>query len=203
MLSRQSAITAVLGDDFEQLKHLISITNYLPVYLRESQATPMPLRDINDQNWLIFVQEYRRSFYLEIQFRKYFVDYLLQEIGDTKRFFSECACYRDGVLTGYADNCILINKKLCFVEVKLNVKTVHKIENQLEKYCYLSEIILGKKKYDSINLIQNRIIVIDTEKIYYFDAETENLVDIIDLDILKNKEDLKKVKNMIIHCIAS
>lgn len=197
-LSRQSAITAVLGGDFERLKKLILRKNPLPIYIIQSQATPMPLKDINSHNWLIITQSYRRSFFLEIQFRRYFVDYFLKSVGDNKKLFSECACYRNGMLTGYADNCIWIDKRLCFVEVKLNVYAVNRIETQLKKYCYLDEVLLGKEKQRSERLIPNRVMVIDTEKLYFFEAETGELVKILDLDILKDNEDLLNARKAII-----
>ncbi len=201
-LSRQSAITAVLGSDFERLKELIFRKNSLPAYVLESHATPIPLKDINSYNWLSITQLYRRSFFLEIQFRRYYVDYFLKSVGDTKRIFSECACYRKGALTGYADNCIRIDGKLCIVEVKLNVSTEIKIETQLEKYCYLDEISLGKERIPAKSLIQNRVLVIDTEKLYFFEEETETLVEILNLDSLTNDEDLLNARKAIIYNIT-
>ena len=197
-LSRQSAITAVLGNDFERLKKLILRKNTLPAYAVQSHATPVPLKDINPYNWLNITQAYRRSFFLEIQFRRYYVDYFLKSVGDNKKIFSECACYRNGMLTGYADNCIWINKKLCLVEVKLNVFAVNRIEIQLEKYCYLDEVSLGKEKRGAERLIPNRVMVIDTKKLYFFEAETGKLAEILDLDCLKGNEDLINARKTII-----
>ena len=201
-LSRQSAITAVLGDDFERLKELVLRKNSLPIYVIQSHATPIPLKNINSHNWLNITQSYRRSFFLEIQFRKYYVDYFLKYIGDKKRIFSECACYRDGKLTGYADNCILINKKLCFVEVKLNVHTVNKIEVQLEKYCYLDEFSLDGEIHSAKHLIPNRVMVIDTKKLYFFEAEDSRFVELLNLDCLKYNEDLMNARKAIIRYLG-
>lgn len=202
-LSRQSAITAVLKDDFTRLKELILSRNPLPDYVIQSQATPVPLIDMNEQNWLEIANKYRRSFFLEIQFRKYYVDYLLPAIGDRKKFYSECECYRGGTKTGRADNCIWIDGRLCFVEVKLNIHAVDKIEEQLEKYCFLDEVSLDKKMRSARSLIPDRVIVIDTERIYIFDAETEMLEELIDLDDLKNSEDLVEARKAIVQYLQS
>ena len=144
MLSRQSAITAVLGENFEMLKRTISATNKVPSYFRESKANPVPLNTINDKNWLKLTQVYRRSFFLEIQFRKFYVDYMLREIADKKKIFSECACYKKKKLVGYADNCIWFNGKLCFVEAKLNLDTERNIIEQLTKYSDVESTVLEK-----------------------------------------------------------
>ncbi|MDE5892721.1 MAG: hypothetical protein K2H45_07365, partial [Acetatifactor sp.] len=69
MISRQSAITAVLGENFEKLKKIVSAFNKVPNYFLDSKANPIPLNTINNKNWLKLTQEYRRSFFLEIQFR--------------------------------------------------------------------------------------------------------------------------------------
>lgn len=102
------------------------------------------------------------------------------------------------MLTGYADNCIRINKRFCLVEVKLNVCAENRIWKQLEKYCYLDEISFGKERLTTEHLIPNRIMVIDTEKLYFFEQETERLVEIINLDRLKDNEDLLNARKAII-----
>lgn len=196
-LSRQSAITAVLGDDLEKLKRLISRKNALPPYVVQSSATPIPLKSINPYNWLGITQTYRRTFFLEIQFRRYYVDYFLKAIGDTKKIYSECACYQEGQLTGYVDNAIWINKKLCLVEIKLNIHTANKIESQLEKYCFTEKVLLGENQFESEHLIQDRVMVIDTEKLYFFEAEKDELVEMIDLDCIKSSKDLVNTRESI------
>lgn len=197
-VSRQSAITAVLGEDFEKLKKLILRKNALPTYVIESRATPMPLKDIDPRNWLQVTRAYRRSFFLEVQFRRYYVDYFLKSIGDTKRIFSECACYRGGSLTGYADNCIRIDGKLCVVEVKLNISTESKLEEQLKQYCYLDEISLEKERRSADRLIRDRVLVIDTEKLYIYKAENKTFTEIMDLDLLEKNEDLPMARKCVI-----
>ena len=201
-LSRQSAITAVLGSDFERLKEIMLRNNSLPDYVRKSHATPMPLKDINPQNWLAVTRSYRRSFFLEAQFRRYYVDYFLKSVADTKRIFSECNCYRGGLRTGIADNCIRIDGRLCIVEVKLNVSAESKIEIQLEKYCYLDEISLLKDRVPADRLISDRIMVIDTEKLYFYEAENDSLCEMLELDDLKETEDLQNARKEILQYLS-
>lgn len=198
MISRQSAITAVLGENFEELKRIISSTNKVPHYFIDSKANPIPLNTINNKNWLILTQEYRRSFFLEIQFRKFYVDYMLKEISDKKKIFSECACYKEKKLVGYADNCMWFNKKLCFVEVKLNIDTERNIIEQLTKYANVDSAVLDKGKQCFENIEQRYVIVIDTRNIGVFDILSKDISLIADLDFIKNKSDLCKLRNDII-----
>jgi hypothetical protein len=203
MISRQSAITSVLGEDFDKLKNIILKKNELPFYLTDSTATPLPLNKINDDNWLNLTQEYRRNFFLEMQFRKFYVDYLLKEIADKKKIFSESACYKSNKLTGYADNCIWLNGKLCFVEVKLNFDVERNFTEQLMKYSYVDEIALREteRKYSAAYIEQEHVIVVDTMSIGVFNAQIQQIDILSDLDILKNKSDLINLKHNIIGII--
>lgn len=198
MLSRQSAITAVVGENFETLKKIISATNKVSHYFMESNANPLPLNDINNKNWLKLTQEYRRSFFLEIQFRQFYVNYLLKEIADKKKIFSECACYKKKKLVGYADNCIWFKSKLCFVEVKLNIEAEHSIIEQLTKYTNVDSTILDKDRRFFENIEQRYVIVIDTRNIGVFDTLSKTISIIADLDFIKDKEDLHNLRNNII-----
>lgn len=198
MLSRQSAITAVLGENFELLKKIISATNKVPRYFIKSKANPIPLNTINNKNWLKLTQEYKRSFFLEIQFRQFYVDYLLKEIADKKKIFSECACYKEKKLVGYADNCIWFNGKLCFVEVKLNFDTERNIIEQLIRYSDVESTILEKGKRSFDNIERKYVIVIDTRSIGVFNALSKQISIIANLDFVKDKSDLSDLRYNII-----
>ena len=76
-ISTRGAITPVVGSDFDRLKRIIASKNNTPQYLKESRAIPLPLKKINAKNWLEVTQHYRRLFTLEIQFRRFYVDYFL------------------------------------------------------------------------------------------------------------------------------
>jgi hypothetical protein len=201
MVSRQSAITSVVGEDFERLKNVISAKNELPTYVVESKATPLPLNKINGDNWMELTQEYRRMFFLEIQFRKFYVDYLLKEIADKKKIFSECECYKDNRAVGRVDNCIWLNGKLCFVEVKLNFDAERDFVGQLMKYSYVEMALMDKEKRYADCIEQEHIIVIDTREIGVFDARSKQVSIITALDRLKSRANLTTLRNKIISFI--
>ena len=198
MISRQSSITAVFGENFELLKKLLSEMNKIPDYLIESRANPIPLNTINDENWLELAQQYRCSFFLEIQFRKFYVDYLLKGISDIKKLFSECACFRKGKLVGYADNCICFNGQLCFVEVKLNFDTERNFIEQLLRYCNVEGVMLEKGRKCCENIEQKFVIVIDTRRIGIFNSDSKNITFIANLDSLRTEKDLSALRYAIL-----
>ena len=197
-VSRHSAITPVVGTDFEKLKEIIARLNTIPSYLKESHASPLQLSCIDRRNFMKLSQNYRRSFFLEIQFRKFYVDFLLSAIADKKRIFAECACYRAGKLVGYADNGIYFNGKLTFVEVKLNFDAEPKLLEQLSKYTCVDSTTLEKTRSYSGDIEKNYVIAIDTKRIVLFSAKTKELLFITELDQLKNETDLLKLRRSLI-----
>lgn len=197
-ISRQSSITAVMNEDFKRLKKTISETNKLPGYFIKSEATPIPLKEINSENWLELNQEYRRAYFLEIQFRKFYVDYLLKVISDRKKIFSECACYKNDRLIGYVDNCIWFDKRLIFVEVKLNFDTERNFVGQLIKYSNVESAVLENGRRCFTNIEQRYVIVIDTQHIGIFDSLSKRISIVADLDMIKSKTDLERLRYVII-----
>lgn len=198
-LSRQSAITPVVGNDFERLKNLIATKNEIPKYLKESAAIPLPLQKINAENWLEITKHYRRLFQLEIQFRRFYVDYFLRALGDQKKFYAECQCYKNGKRTGFADNAIKIGGKWCFVEVKLNVNAEQHLSAQLQKYSQVEGMIAKEEEVrPQEKLWQNCVLVIDTENFYRYDALSDKLDVIKNLDEIHGEEDIKYLRDEII-----
>ena len=200
-VSRHSAITSVVGPDFEKLKEIIAKSNKIPSYLEESHASPLPLSNIDRHNFLSLNHDYRRSFFLEIQFRKFYVDYLLPTIADKRKIFAECACYKDGKLVGYADNCIYFNGKLTFVEVKLNFDTEPKLLEQLSKYADVDSTTLEKTRNCSEDIERNFVIAVDTKMLKLFSAKTKELLFITELDQLKSESDLLELRRSLINHI--
>ncbi len=203
MVSRQSAITPVLGDDFYRLKEIIKSKNIIPNYLSNSKANPMPFNKINSQNWLIVTKKHRRAFFQEIQFRKFYVDYFLKMISDKKTIFSECACYKDNKLSGYVDNCIWLNNRWVFVEVKINFDAERNLKEQLKKYTYVLKVILSKGRCCYENIEQEKIIIIDVNAIGIFNARTDNILYVEDLDYIKTEADLNRIKYKIIRLLEN
>ena len=198
-VSRQSAITPVVGSDFEHLKDLIASKNEIPDYLRESKAIPLPLKRINAKNWLEITQHYRRLFALEIQFRRFYVDYFLKVLGDQKKFYAECECYRQGRRTGFADNAIKIGGKWCFVEVKLNIHAEPHLHNQLQKYCQVEKAALDKERsVEQERVWQSSVLVIDTTDFYFYDFLTDSLIRLKNLDEIYTEDAIKALREKII-----
>lgn len=104
-LASQTSITPVLGDQFDKLKDIVLKDNDDIGFLKNSVATPVPLRNISEENWIDIAGKYRRRFFLETQFRKFYVDYLLKILGDQKKFYFECSCYKDGKFVGRYKEC--------------------------------------------------------------------------------------------------
>lgn len=199
MVSRQSAITPVVGDDFEQLKALIATQNQIPRYLADGKAIPLPLAKISAENWLEVTKTYRRLFPLEIQFRRFYVDYFLHVFGEQKTFLSECECWRAGNRTGYADNAVKLGGKWCFVEVKLNIKAETHLYDQLKKYCQVEAVRLkGERTLSQEKIWQNTVLVIDTENICLYYLQVNQLTAIKSLDEVQVVEDIKQIREAVI-----
>ena len=196
-LAQQRTITPVLGEDFENLKNLILKDNDVP-YLKTAHAVPVPLKDISPKNWLSVSYDYRRRFYLEMQFRKFYADYFLKALGDRRSLFSECVCYKNGKRSGYADNCILFHGKYISVEIKLNINTEKDLSGQLEKYCHTERIKLSKDKEVGSDMVyQNNALVLDVNGLYIYDCELSNLRKIENLDNIKCEYDIRKLRETV------
>ena len=198
-VSTRGAITPVVGSDFDRLKKIITSKNDIPQYLQESRAIPLPLKRINAKNWLEITQHYRRLFALEIQFRRFYVDYFLKVLGAQKKFYAECECYRQGRRTGIADNAIKIGGKWCFVEVKLNIHAEPHLHNQLQKYCRVEKSVLDKERtIEQEGLWQNSMLVIDTTDFYFYNALTDDLTHLKNLDEIRTEREIKALQEKII-----
>lgn len=196
-LAQQRTITPVLGEDFENLKKLILKDNNVS-YLENAHAIPMPLKDISAKNWISVSYNYRRRFYLEMQFRKFYVDYFLKSLGDERKIYSECVCYKNKNRSGYVDNCILFDKRYIPVEVKLNINSEKDLIYQLEKYCNTEKIKLDKdKEISSSQACQSNVIVIDINGLYIYSHKTSQISLIENLDNVKCEYDIRALKSSI------
>ena len=201
MLSRGGAITGVFGKVFEALKALIMSKNAVPRYLEESIAMPIPLAKITGDNWIQVASQYRRSFFLEKQFRAYYVDYLLESLGDRKGFFMECPCIKQGRKPSFVDNVILLDEKYLPVEVKLNIYAEKDLIGQLRKYCALDALVLDKKKnrFAAFDKLFNRgVLTIDTDAVYWYSDLNQSIRQIWTLDSVSNKQDILDLREQII-----
>lgn len=205
-LSCGGSITPVFGDEFIQLKELVGSCNAIPEYLDSSTAMLIPFRDINRDNWFEVSNKYRRSFIYESQFRAYYVDYLLREIGDRKTIYRECACKKGRQRTSFVDNVILIGGKYLPVEVKLNINAEENILGQVVKYCHLDSLCLDKKENKLApagKIYDSNTLIIDTYSVYMYCAESNTIDVIFDLDRLASDNGLEDLRRIVLGAISS
>ena len=203
-ISRQSGITPIFGSDYERLKEIIASRNYVPEYFRYSYSTPFPHAKVNGENWMKLGLEYRCHFTLEIQFRQFYVNYLLKELGDQKTIYSECKCYKGTNPFTFVDNVIRIDKRLLPVEVKLNTKAAGNLERQCEQYCKLDNLVLSKdakRDTDMRRVVDDKVLVIDTFAVYMFFLNDKNIRFLYDLDDLRSSGDVKKLRREVLSCL--
>lgn len=200
-LDFKKSITPVLGESFERLKSDIIEYDYID-YLANAHSVFVPLKDISKDNWLILTINYRRKFFLEIQFRKYYVDYFLSIFGDFKKFYTECTCFRDKRKTGIADNVIIFNSKYIAIEVKLNINAVYNFKGQLEKYCNADSINLSDGKIAKKDeIVQNYVIIIEINGFYIYNHKKKQIKIIENLDNIKSVSDIKRLREKCIKII--
>ena len=200
-ISSRSAITPVFGKEFDTLKSLILRKNSTPDYFKESVSTPLPLSKVNQENWLQIVTKFRRSFFLEAQFRTYYVDFLLSCIGDRKTFFKECTCIKRGKNKSFVDNVILIGGRYLPVEVKLRVGAEKDLIGQLRKYCGLDSLMLDAKKHRMAvhdRVVQHIVLVIDTNGVYWYHNDAKDVQQICLLDNITTHQDIQNLREQII-----
>ncbi|MEE1291357.1 MAG: hypothetical protein UHW86_10045 [Spirochaetota bacterium] len=196
-VSKQSSITGVFGEDFDQLKRLIMSKNDVPDYVKQSIVSICPLSKIDKSNWLHYANEYRRSFFLEIQFRSYYSNFLLQELSDISTIYKECPCKKNSH-TAYVDNVIVFLGYYLPVEIKLSIDTEKNLQTQCEQYCNLDKMILDKNKECNMSkLISDKVLIIDTEGIYLYSSNLKNINKIFSLDNLKEISQIGTIKTLI------
>jgi hypothetical protein len=205
-ISMQGSVTPVFGRSYEKLKEVITNKNSVPEYFLNCYSTPFPHNIVNLENWMQLGIEYRNAFTLEIQFRQCYVDYLLSSIGDQKKIYMECACYKSGSPVTYVDNVIRINKKLLPVEVKLNKELESDLAGQCKKYCMLNRLVLDKKSGREANLsdvVCDKIMIIDTYGVYFYDLHSDQIKSCYDLDDLHSIDDVEKLRELLISNIVN
>ena len=197
-LSCGGSITPVFGKEFVQLRYLIASRNPISDYLAQSVAMPIPLRDINDSNWIEVTSNYRHRFLYESQFRTFYVDYLLKSLGDQRTIYTECACRKTGNNISYIDNVIRFGGRLLPVEIKLSIESEENIKSQLNKYCNLKYLCLDKKtdKLAPVDMVYSDIVlVIDTFRICIYEKKTQQLNTLISLDDIKDSKDIEMLRS--------
>ena len=201
-ITRGSSITPLYDQAFERLRADIGKENTLPQYVKNAVARPIPLRLINDKNWIEIANDYRRCFILEEQFRKFYVDYFLRAIGDQKRFYTECRCQRPAMNDSFMDYVMRFEGKYLPVEVKLSVSAEPNLIGQVGKYVYNSSVFLESgRRVAGDTFHDGKVLIIDTEKLYMYDAVANQIKEIMNLDLLMTDKDLMRVKQRIAACL--
>ena len=175
----QNTITPVYGNQFSELKKLLSKQNKIPTILESAVPGDLSFRDVNKNNWIDISCRAEARFINEAQLRAYLLDYLLHEIKDSRSpIYAECNCYRNNERTGIADYFIRLNNKWIPVEAKLNVLAEQDLRSQLVKYTHLDSFYptLGSSIGDSYPVDdESRCLVFDQSGIYLtYDGEFEN-----------------------------
>ncbi len=199
-LSPGGATTPLFNTVFDQLRRDIGMANDLPWYVRSATSKPIPLRWINDKNWIALANDYRRCFILEQQFRQFYIDYFIKSIGDRKKFYTECRCQRSDINDSFMDYVMLFDGKYLPVEVKLSVAAERNIVGQVSKYVYNSKVFLTlneSRPVTSEAFHPGKVLLIDTDKLYLFDKSTDTVDELCNLDRITSFRDLDMVKALI------
>lgn len=197
-ISRANSITPVLGDAFDRLRNKILERNNVPDYFKDVSAIPIPLRDIDQNNWIKYGIEYRRNFFLEDAFRKYYVDYLLRELGDRKKYFRECGCYKDSGNPPRVDNVIYFNGKLLPVEVKISIGNERDLPGQARQYCHVERIVLDSVVENTGDILyDDNVLIVDRDNLYMYDYITNRITKIYNLDELTDKSKITDLRRIV------
>lgn len=190
-ISRQSGITLLPAKEFRQLREIMKQKNViLPAYFLRCEIGDYQLSQIDKHNFLEVTQMYRRRFLQEIDFRSYYVDYLLNALVERK-FYRECTCYTQGKPNYFVDNVFLYNDRYYLLEVKLNIRLERDLVGQLKQYTDADYLYLNKQETRRIeDFERNFMYVIDTYGLYRYDRQQDELKMLIDLDEVKKIEDI-------------
>ena len=203
-ISRHSSITSVTGDHFDRLKELICKKNNVPRYFLEAESTPLEINHINSTNWFELNYNHRRRFFLEEQFRSYYVDHLLKLLGNRRTFFRECDCFKTNYsrAVGKVDNVISTPTGYLPIEIKLSALAEPHLIKQLDKYCNVDRIKVTHGREITSDIYRDRLLVIDLQSVYLYRAETKMLELIESLDNLTSLARVEELRKKIYQAIS-
>ena len=193
-VSRQSAITPLPAKEFNELRAVISRrNNNLYEYFQACEIGNFDLAHINRENFLTVTRKYRHRFLLEIDFRSYYVDYLLREIAK-RQFWRECTCCTEGMPNCFVDNVFKINGMYYLLEVKLNIHLERNLHGQLMQYVDADYLFLDNGATRRIvDFERSFMYVIDTNGFYRYDTIADTLTELIRLDDVITVDDIKRL----------
>lgn len=193
-VSRQSAITPLPSKEFNGLRNLLWRRNdNLPEYLLRCEIGNFDLAHINRENFLEITREYRRRFLLEIDFRSYYVDYILRGIAK-RQFWRECTCCTEGLPYYFVDNVFKLGGKYYLLEIKLNIHLERNLTGQLRQYVCADYLFLDKGATRKIiEFERDFMYVIDTNAFYRYDTVENTLTELVRLDDVHCIDDLRQL----------
>ena len=178
----------------------------MPDFFTNCSTKPIPLRNINSNNWMKIAQEYRSSFILEQEFRGCYVDYMLQGISDDGIVCREChtkKTVKGEVKKGFVDYVILFNGKYLPVEVKLNIKSEGDIVTQCERYCHLDSLFITKDTAVPRKTVYNdNVLIVDTVGLYLYSDQKRETKTIFNLNAI-SQESLESIRALIAQSIKT
>lgn len=205
-LNSRGAITPVYGDEYVNLRTLITEKNQNPPnYLLYSIAADAETSRINRENWIRIGSEYRSSFIYEKQLRYYYVDYFLKAIGDIKTIYSECKCVKKGVTDlSRVDNIIKFHGRYLPVEVKLSFPDEVNLIAQVKKYCNDDAVFLEKDEKRAVRpefLYNNHVLLIDRDLVCLYDDRTGVIGDLYCFDELRRNSDIEDFRDKLANAL--
>ena len=190
--SQQGSITPAFGSSYEDIKKLILKNNpKLSSFFKGCVSSPIPMTKINKSNWLEVTGIHNFDFLLEAAFRRYYTDYLLAELRDSGKLFSECKCSKRGV-NGIIDNVFTLGGKYLAVEIKLNHRAEINLFGQLNKYENPDSVCLKDGLDISGKDMYKAVLLIDTTGVFLFRRGNLNKVE--HLKSIKTKKDIEVLK---------
>lgn len=131
----QNTTTAVYGHQFAGLQERLARLNRLPEPLASAKPSGLGFRDVNKDNWDHVACRNDTRFIDEEQLRTYFLDFLLDEVKDSRTpLYRECVCVKGGRSSGRADYFMRLGGQFVPIEAKLNVLTSPDIGEQVRQY---------------------------------------------------------------------
>lgn len=203
------SITNVFGEKFTQLQKLILEKNKdmgdeIPYYFRKSTPAPIAPVDLNEENWLLLDSGYRSKFTLKHKYQKYYTDYVLKSIGDTKKIDIQCRYSKPGQDDAFMDNVILFDKRRLPVKIFVEDIRTDKDLEILENYCHASEIFISNDKpVCPPKIYTDKVLVIDKKQISVYDSLKQKIRPVQQLDELKTVEDLTALKQKLSAALSS
>jgi hypothetical protein len=172
----QNVTTPLYKDSFDSIKRLLGRRNILPSYLDDAGPRGITFREIDKDNWPQIACRPDVRFIDEGQLRAYLLDFLLDELKDTRTpVLEECWCYRDGKRTGRADYFVRVHGSWIPMEAKLNINTEKDVLGQVARYTEVDSFVptLGPNKNKRYSAEPSSVgLIADQSGIYVvFDGE--------------------------------